>query len=174
MQGARFVGYLVDHSEGGLETVNRALKWSPPSSEHIYHPEKYLRAGEQPRRIFLSRLPRQLGPFKTQSDDVAGEFTVRVLAEEYNRDFAMAEGWRGDRYRSYSDGEYGFSIWLTSWDSKQDAREFDTAMQRILRRQTKIRGRNASTGIRRSIRSGKDVEVWLGVPKEYASQIPRS
>ena len=150
---------------GGWAAVNKAFKQLPASSEQIYHPEKYLGAKDKPKAVQVGKIPPQLGKFKFVGRDTAGEFTVRILARQYDKDLAGAEGWGGDTYLSYSDGVQGFSVWYTVWDTQRDAEEFKVLIDSVL----KLCGRNRKTTYA-AVRQEDRVKVYLGVPPEFKSR----
>ncbi len=125
-----------------LEKTDPTLKglWtSPPrTAEQILHPSLYL-AGEEPLPIGIDSirrsLPRGVIPgFHT----TLGEWNIRVWLEEVgrphtgNRDnnvaVAAATGWGGDRALVLDEGST--LLWVTRWDTPDDAAEFAMAAAR--------------------------------------------
>ena len=151
--------------QGGWTAVNKAFKTLPASSEQIYHPEKFLGAKDNPKTVQVGKVPRLLGKYKFVGQDTAGEFTMRILARQYDRDVAGAEGWGGDTYLSYSNGSQGFSVWYTVWDTQRDAVEFKAMMDPILRDCGKHRKAEYT-----AIRNEDKVKVYLGVPPTFISR----
>src|SRR5205085_3310549 len=64
-----------------------------------------------------------------------GELTIRILAERYGdrtRAAAIAAGWDGDRMMALTHDDALALVWLTSWDSDDDAKEFAAAWTAIV------------------------------------------
>jgi len=127
LRGMAFVQVL--HGRGGWKRVDQAFRAPPVSSEQILHPEKYL-AGELPEPVTLPDLSGLLG--EAVHENTLGEFGVSVLLGQTVGSSAAARaaaGWAGDRLRSYrrSDGELVL-VWVTVWDSLEDARELHRAL----------------------------------------------
>jgi hypothetical protein len=120
-------GYRLSYGEG------KALLDSPPAStEQVLHP------GER-RAAFLAidlrplrdALPEQC---RFVHENTLGELEISVLfrdlAAEPSED-AWA-GWDGDRYLVAECDDGPAILWLTAWDSRSDALEFETAYRGIL------------------------------------------
>ncbi len=125
-QGMGFVAAL--HRAGGWAKVDGAFRDLPASTEHILHPEKFLRADDPPLRVDLSALPEKFGAFPLLSEDTAGEFLIRVWGEENlgtEEGRRAAAGWGGDSWRVYSSDQSRFFVWVTAWDTEADAHEFE-------------------------------------------------
>jgi hypothetical protein len=133
--GKAFVEAL--HRRGGWKRVERAYRDPPRSSEQILHPAKYLR-GEEPVPVTIPALERVLGVgWKPLHENTVGELGVLALlggaAATRERARQAAEGWGGDRLRSYRgpDGRLVL-VWRTVWDSGRDASEFREGMTAFL------------------------------------------
>lgn len=130
VDGALFVTQLF--RDGGWERVNGAYEQPPLSTEHIYHPEKYL-SYEQPITVELENLVDQLGEGWVQADEgTFGEFYLRqYLGTQLDSDVVdtAATGWGGDYYRIYrtDDGDLAWHMQI-AWDSDTDADEFIEAI----------------------------------------------
>lgn len=127
LRGMAFVQVL--HGRGGWKRVDQAFRAPPVSSEQVLHPEKYL-AGELPEPVTLPDLSGLLG--EAVHENTLGEFGVSVLLGQTVGSSAAARaaaGWAGDRLRSYRrpDGELVL-VWVTLWDSIEDARELQRAL----------------------------------------------
>jgi hypothetical protein len=134
--GAVFVEAL--YREGGWEAVNAAYANPPASTEHIYHPERYL-AGDMPVVVELPDQADALGEGWALADrDTMGEFYIRqFIGQHYpvREEIARAgEGWGGDTLAVYT-GPDGVLAWAlqTVWDTPADRDEFaltlDAALQ---------------------------------------------
>jgi hypothetical protein len=120
-------GYRLSYGEG------KALLDSPPAST-----EQVLHAGER-RASFLAI---DLGPLRDAlparcrfvHENTLGELEISVLfrdlADDPSKDAWV--GWDGDRYLVAECGERPAILWVTAWDSRSDALEFETAYRGIL------------------------------------------
>jgi len=120
-------GYRLAHAEG------RALLDSPPiSTEQVLHPDD---RWSPFLAIDLSAL-RDVLPAHCRfvRENTLGELELSVLfrdlAEQPSRDAWV--GWDGDRYLVAECHEQPAILWLTAWDSRSDALEFETAYRDIL------------------------------------------
>ena len=137
LAGLEFVQSL--HARGNWAEVNKAYTRWPESTEQILHPEKY-RAGEKPQELDAPALDQLLGEgWRKLGEDTLGEWTTYLLlgygadAEamlEDNVALSAARGWGGDRYQVYyqdeAEGTALAAVW--SWDSAQDASQFQQAL----------------------------------------------
>ncbi len=118
---------------GGWPMVNRMYDQLPQSTEQVLHPERYLYVNDPPVEIDLASLPEELEGWQALSrEDTGGEFLVLIFLEQHrvpHRERA-AEGWGGDRYKVYTQGEQSFFLWVLDWDSIPDAVEFWQAAQK--------------------------------------------
>ncbi|NUP09273.1 MAG: hypothetical protein HOW73_24745 [Polyangiaceae bacterium] len=124
--GMFFVSDL--YRAGGFPLVDSVFAKPPTTTEQILHPEKYL-AGEGARPI------RPLDPIagmRQLGSDSLGELQTRVLltrctSEKIARE--AAAGWAGDRFYALTSNEGDLAMsWVTTWDSEDDARAFETAI----------------------------------------------
>ena len=102
------------------------------STEQILHPEKY-QAGEEPKIVELPDLVGALGEGWTELDrDTFGEFFLLAYLEDGippEQAGAAAGGWGGDQYALFKGPEDGSLLAsLTTWDSTDDALEFNAAL----------------------------------------------
>ena len=137
IQGTSFVQGL--YLSGGWPAVNAAFAKPPASTEQILHPDKYS-ANELPRQTSLPPdLASRLGSgWKTTLDDTFGEFQMQVWLRQ-NTSIgagaanAAAAGWGGDRIDVLEGPNGAWAVVLrTSWDSANDATEFETAATTIV------------------------------------------
>lgn len=120
-------GYRLSHGEG------KALLDSPPAST-----EQVLHAGKR-RAPFLAI---DLGPLRDAlparcrfvHENTLGELGISVLFRDLANDPSEDAwvGWDGDRYLVAQCDERPAILWLTAWDSRSDALEFETAYGGIL------------------------------------------
>lgn len=128
LQGQVFVATIV--SERGWDAIDEAFEGNYPlSTEHIYHPERYL-AGEMPIEVTIPDLGDVIGDnWRMAQDTPVGEFYLRKhletkLSNNQSRD--MADGWGGDRMNLFTDDTTGDIIWVLHqvWDTPEEATEF--------------------------------------------------
>jgi hypothetical protein len=132
--GVNFVSWA--YKNAGWDGVNALLTQPPRSTEQILHPEKYFVKPENPVRVQLGALtPYIRGEWQIAEDATLGELTIRILAERFNdraRAASIAAGWDGDRLMALSRDDQLALVWLTAWDTDQDATEFFTAWRAIV------------------------------------------
>jgi hypothetical protein len=125
-KGAVFCSNLVNR--GGWKSIDEAYHQLPQSTEQILHPEKFL-AGSSPDRpmsIDLGGL-KPGAEWKELGRNVLGEMQLAVMLRKHGGASAAA-GWDGDRYAVFEGPKNRLAlVWLTTWDSEDDAREFTTA-----------------------------------------------
>ncbi len=132
--GVRFVSWAYERA--GWDGVNALLARPPRSTEQVLHPEKYFVRPENPTRVQLGALaPYLRGEWERAEEATLGELTIRILAERFvdrTRAAAIAAGWDGDRMMALTHDDDLALIWLTAWDSEDDAKEFATAWTAIV------------------------------------------
>jgi hypothetical protein len=155
--GPVYISDLVDR--GGWETVDEEFAEPPVSTEQIIHrtdeepvPIEYRDRARNGWETF----PEQ----GEDGSDTVGEASMYVMFwyqarttgadtinprsisdtegpyDVYNYDAEPSAGWGNDRLYPYqqgsgSDAEYGY-VWVTEWDTEEDAREFQRAYRAIL------------------------------------------
>lgn len=125
--GASFVAQV--HRAGGFALVNRLYEVPPATTEHILHPERYL-AGELAVPV---RAPKTPAGWTWVESGHVGELLVRAMLDVCNRrpaSHVAAEGWGGDAFTVMRRGDQGGLLLVSTWDSAQDAEEFERAMRR--------------------------------------------
>jgi hypothetical protein len=132
--GVNFVSWA--YQRAGWDGVNALLAHPPFSSEQILHPEKYFVRAEYPLNVRIGGLTSYVGAgWQVAEESTVGEFTTRILADQFlarDRAEAMAAGWGGDRLIALTHGDDIALVWLTSWDTEQDATEFFAGYGAIL------------------------------------------
>jgi hypothetical protein len=117
---------------GGWPAVDAAHRDPPTSSEQVLHPEKYFETRDRPVTVTLGgteALERQ--GFTLALEDTLGELDVRVLVGRGGdavRAADAAAGRGGDRLRAFVRGDEVAFVWLTTWDTTGDARQFADAV----------------------------------------------
>jgi len=157
--GTNFVSWAFD--QAGWTGVNALLVNPPRSTEQVLHPEKYYVRPEYPLTIRLGALaPYQRSDWHVVDETTLGELVIRILAAQFlpdERASAVAEGWDGDRMSAMIRGDEVALVWMSAWDSEDDAREFFTAYRSILARK---HGEGGAQG-------GGDVVVRSGAQPYY-------
>lgn len=128
LRGQMFVAEVVEAQ--GWEAINDAFSNNlPQSTEHIYHPERYL-AGDMPIEVSLPDISEQLGEdWRVAQDTPVGEFYLRqYLGTQLQRGQVsdMATGWGGDHMMLYINDATNELAWTVHqiWDTPEDAQEF--------------------------------------------------
>ncbi|MGH7835028.1 MAG: hypothetical protein ACREQK_15400 [Candidatus Binatia bacterium] len=133
--GLTFVSRLF--KERGWTGVNALYSAPPLSSEQLLHPEKFFEAPDPPTAIELPDLAASLGPEWSEiENDTLGELMVRVLLRRFlPEDDARraAAGWDGDRFVAFRSGDEMAFLWVSVWDSSDDAEEFVDGFSEVLR-----------------------------------------
>ncbi len=120
-------GYRLAWHEG-----RKLLRSPPASSEQVLHRKQ---RRERFLAIDLSLYRDQLSQRGCELliEDTIGELSLSLLLRSYQAliDPGAWEGWDGDRYvTAKCDGQREFA-WFTSWDSADDAMEFERAYRQI-------------------------------------------
>jgi hypothetical protein len=124
--GASFVAQV--HRAGGFALVNRLYEVPPASTEQILHPEKYLH-GELAVPV---RSPAAPAGWRALESGHVGELLVRAMLDVCNDRpvaYRAAAGWGGDAFSVLSDGDHVALLFVSTWDSENDAQEFERALR---------------------------------------------
>jgi hypothetical protein len=120
MKGALLAMTAYEH--GGWKAVDELFKNPPESTEQVLHPkEKLYPKREAPKKITMPKLEG-----KAIADNVLGE----LQWTNYMRLWKVAKpeataGWGGDHYSVAKDKDgHLTAIFVTAWDSENDAKEF--------------------------------------------------
>lgn len=132
--GVNFVSWA--YQRAGWEGVNALLAHPPVSTEQILHPDKYFTHAEYPLSVRVAGLASSVqGGWQVVENATVGEFLIRVLGEQFlppERAQAIAAGWDGDRLIALAHGDDLALVWLTAWDSEDEAAEFFAGYAEIL------------------------------------------
>jgi hypothetical protein len=134
-RGLVFCAHLTN--QGGWKALDEAYRTPPLSTEQVLHPEKFQSRPDPPTVIDLGTL--DAGCDWTEAGrNVVGEMQLAVLLRRHGGK-AAAAGWDGDRFAVFEGpkGRLGI-VWLSTWDSDDDAREFTQGYARF--QTTKIPG----------------------------------
>jgi hypothetical protein len=127
LRGMVFVTKLVN--DGGWRAVDEAYRNPPVSTEQILHPEKYKAKPDLPMTIDLGNL-KPGDPWRELGRNVMGEMQLAIMLQRQGGK-AAAAGWDGDRYAVFESPEEKLGlVWLSTWDTEDDAREFARAYTR--------------------------------------------
>lgn len=126
--GAEFmINYERRRARAGEMPYGDAL---PVSTEQILHPSAYT-GGQHPARLLIGE--PVAGDTAVYEDDF-GEFEMRVALETWGigaaEATAAASGWHGDRYRVLGTRAGTALIWVSAWDTPDDAAEFEAQLRR--------------------------------------------
>jgi hypothetical protein len=129
--GLKFVKALF--AKGGWEAVNQAYNNPPTTTEQIMHPEKYF-AKETSNEAEAPLISEKEGWQKIKSERF-GEYFVLVMLENWIPKVEAeraAEGWGGDNFTYYEQGNDYLFTWSIAWDSMEDASEFVNSFQEMM------------------------------------------
>jgi len=118
----------------GWAAVNDAEGDPPVSTEQVLHPDRYWDVRDEPTAVSLrgTELLERAG-WTPIYDDTLGELDVRLILGPSEADAAaVAAGWDGDRIRALERGDDLIVVWMTVWDTPDDAAEFAGALPRLL------------------------------------------
>lgn len=125
-EGVSFLSLLL--AESGWIGINRLYASPPLSTEQVLHPEKYFYEPDPPTRVELNDLSLLYpSDWIAVGSNTLGEVMVRSLFKQFlsvEEAKAVAQGWDGDRFWAFRKGKEVSFIWVTVWDSFEDAREF--------------------------------------------------
>ncbi|PVX24103.1 MAG: hypothetical protein CW691_08620 [Candidatus Bathyarchaeum sp.] len=129
--GVEFVKVLYNHDEGGWDAVTEAYKNLPNTTEQIMHPQKYF---NQESAVPVESAP-VTADWNLTMTDCFGEYFVLVMLDHWiSVDDAelAAEGWGGDVFNYYKNGDDFLFTWDIVWDSNEDAYDFYDAFQDMM------------------------------------------
>ncbi len=128
--GTTFVGRAL--AAGGWPAVDQIYRDPPESIEQVLHPERYFDRRDRPVAITLAGTDElEADGWTRVVEDTLGELGVRVVAERALPEadaVRVADGWDGDRLRALRRGGELLLVWMTAWDSVEDAGEFVAAL----------------------------------------------
>ena len=138
--GSEFVTAVLGKAKDDWSAVSNAFADLPGSTEQILHPKKYFgEVRDYPQDIAIDGLEGIVGDgWKLTYHNVFGEFGTRLLLDEFKVQTAKtrraaAEGWDGDRYFILTNDKGATAgVWMSVWDSEDDAKEFYTSYALVL------------------------------------------
>lgn len=171
VDGLSFAAAL--HAEGGWPSVDRAHRSPPASTEHVLHPERYLR-GETSETVDLDGLAAILvaAGYRSLDEDTLGELELGIyFAQSADEDEALrgAEGWSGDRLYAFSaaSGNGVAVVWASRWDTAAEAQEAEHAARIVHAWITEPAVSRTSL----VSRSGRSLVVARGLPEGLHAQV---
>ncbi len=135
--GTNFVAFLYKISNNWSE-INAAYTTLPASSEEVLHPEKFIKKNDPPSKINLTVSPRSFGDDRVLLEqNTLGELGISSLLRRFiplPDAKTASRGWGGDRYVVVGspDEKTTLWIWITEWDTDDDAAEFFAAYRSLL------------------------------------------
>jgi len=159
------------HGIGGFDAVDAAHAAPPTSTEQVLHPERFTRptSPDLPTRIELPALPElEKAGYTLIREDTLGELEMGVYfgqSSEANKAARAADGWDGDRirvYRAPTSGDPAAVVWLSVWDSEQEAEQAQVAAERVLNQASKTAKKRGAV-----LRRGS----WLLILRELPNEL---
>lgn len=148
--GLKFVKIL--YSEGGWQKINHAYANPPATTEQIMHPEKYF-ANETSIFVEILAIPENWRVVKSER---FGEYFILVMLEKWlssKEATKAAEGWGGDKFAYYEHEDNYLFIWNITWDSIEDAFEFEASFREMMKR----------AGVEET-----DINIWIKNGRRYS------
>jgi hypothetical protein len=145
VSGPAFVDALRER--GGWARVNDAYEDPPTSTEQVIHPERY----PEDRPVAVELPDRSTDAWQLVARETAGEAAIHTSLwargqvprpdDAIRTDYLdpASTGWAGDRLLAYTDGEETAHVWVTEWETTDDAREFVRSYRSMLRVQLPAR-----------------------------------
>jgi len=147
-------------------SVNNLYTNPPATAEQVLHPEKYF--ANEPAKKVDSPLPP--GDFIWQWEDTLGEYIIfMMLADHLDQSTAVeaSSGWGGDKFSLYTKGDSMVGFLNTTWDTTQDADEFENALLTMLMAWEKDSGCWMSDDLyMKFCRNGNNVGLTLSLDRQ--------
>ncbi|WP_247003811.1 Hvo_1808 family surface protein [Halosolutus gelatinilyticus] len=150
-EGPTFVSHLREAD--GWRGVDRAHDERPASTAQLIHPERY----PDTRPVDVEIEDRSTDEWDPITDD-GGEVQTETIGEAtlfatlvdnevvdpasivggeadlspYNYSHSYTDGWAGDAFQAYADGDRTGHVWRLRWESTADADEFADAYRELL------------------------------------------
>jgi len=169
------------------DATKRAFQAPPRSTEQILHPDKYWRDSERDEPQEVQPALEVPGGWEVLEDSVLGELYLALCTEEPETiDFSdpmqlaflkftnpAATGWGGDRGVLYGRGAARLYVLTTAWDTREDAAEFERAMEARLvpwrRKVARLDPQGLGSGVELMVSADEipkvTLEVWFGCAK---------
>jgi len=133
INGGDFVHRFKAHEPGKLP-----FDKLPVSTTQLMHDSAYFsKTPDVPREIVLPKIPG------TVSTNDLGEFSTRLFFYQHTRDRELstraAQGWAGDRYALVKTPAGDALVWVSVWDTPNDAAEFMSAIDAAMAARYNVR-----------------------------------
>jgi len=144
----------------------------PVSTEQVLHPEKYA-LDEKPIAIDPAAVDEFLAArgYASVYKTTLGELGVALVLETHfpREDLAsVSEGWGGDEFLVYEkEGAAPLVLWITEWDSPEDALEFQAQAFRLMKRVLPPDSELTATALRQKM----GVVFAVNIPKELQDDL---
>jgi hypothetical protein len=191
--GPRLVSRLLKDKD--ISAVDALFKNPPTSTEQVLHLDR-LFGGErdEPTRIHIDKLRRLLPDGARELDrNVLGELGTRILLKQFlgaAEAKKAAAGWDGDTYAAFDVKGEIVLVWVTNWDSEEEAREFVSGCSKLLRKKyalgevgaledtqegsgLRFIGCGTESSYNLLVRNGCDVALLEGLPARAARRLGR-
>lgn len=165
--------FCLEAGQGGkgFKGVDAAFSLPPLSTEQVLHPEK--RLGDEPDWPQVLEPQFADGAARPIYQNTLGELFIRVMLQSaMNKRAARtaAAGWDGDRYMLFdAEGDADAVVLLSTWDTENDAREFQTALGLWVAHRNQPEDDVEAAGI--VTRQGVDVALSIGIDMARAKQL---
>ena len=163
-EGSQFVRWA--HAARGWSGVNGLFVNPPLSTAQILHPEKYYLKRQNPQRISFPGLAQQIKE-RAVVDQTLGEYLVQLLLmSRLSRQEAtqIAASWAGDQLSAYQEGVQTLTVWITAWQSDQDAQGFFRIYQSLLEQSHRLRFQALSdgdSGVHAELAGGRSMRLQI-------------
>jgi hypothetical protein len=121
---------------GGWPAIDRAHRDPPASTEQVLHPERYFGVRDAPVEIRVGGTTALARRYPHVLADTLGEIGIRMLVDTSGRGMPaapIAAGWDGDRLLGFRrDGTVAI-VWMTAWDTEEDADAFAAVAPSLIR-----------------------------------------
>lgn len=161
--------YVAGYRLARAETTG-LLEHPPASTEQALHPE---RRREGFTVFDLAPLAEALpAGCRPVFENTVGELQLRVLLQDLGGPETSPDawqGWDGDRYLAARCGARPALLWITSWDSPDDAAEFEAIYGALAERAAGRAGLSQPLALRRT---GRDVVICSPELQALADSLP--
>ncbi len=177
MGGAKFcASLLTTKTDGGVDfgRIDAVYRKPPLSTEQVMHPRKYHGSSpDLPQRIALEGIAKAFGDsWSIIFENVMGELQIRSWLTDLGLKRALRtkthKGWDGDRYALFGrEGAADALVWISEWDSPEDASEFADAARTAVQKHHRGTGPDEES-------SGNDdgaTRIWRETPHGPVSAV---
>jgi len=128
---------------GGNEALNKAFMNPPRSTREILHKNDYSaeKGALFGTQIFEANTGTSGAKRRLLYEDTLGQYTIRLILRRIgNQEKAIlaAKGWNGDRLELFKEEGDLVLLWKTSWNTRDDAKEFSDSLKKLYSDELKI------------------------------------